>query len=92
MKKYAFIEYGGRVQSIETRCSGFTRDEAGPGELAIADIIHPDYVHRFVEVTEETGEAREGMLYSDGKFVADVDYTAFREVVGAVERGMNDAD
>ena len=23
MKKYAFVEYGGQVLSIETRCSGF---------------------------------------------------------------------
>lgn len=89
MKKYAFIEYN-RVLSIETRCSGFIRDEVGPGELAIVDIIHPDFVHRFVEVTEETGEAREGMLYSDGKFIADADYTAFREMAGAVERGLSE--
>ena len=87
MKKYAFIEYN-RVLNIETRCSGFDREEAGPGEVAIADIIHPDYVHRFVEITEETGEAKEGMLYSDGKFIEDVDYTAFREMAGAVERGL----
>lgn len=89
MKKYAFIEYN-RVLSIETRCSGFTRDEVGPGELAIADIIHPDLINRYVEVTEETGEAKEGMLYSDGKFVEDVDYMAFRELSSAIERGLSE--
>lgn len=89
LKKYAFIEYN-RVQSIETRAAGFTRAEVQPGEIAIEDIIHPDFVHRFVEVTEETGEAREGMLYSDGKFIGDADYTAFRELAGAVERGMTE--
>lgn len=69
MKRYAFVEYGGQVLSIETRCSGFNRSEVQPGELAIEDIIHPDLVNRYVEVTEETGEAQVGMLYSDGKFI-----------------------
>lgn len=68
-KRYAFVEYGGQVMSIETRCSGFRKTEVQPGELAIEDIIHPDLVNRYVEITEETGEAAIGMLYSDGKFM-----------------------
>lgn len=69
MKRYAFVEYGGQVLSIETRCSGFKKTEVQPGELAIEDIIHPDLVNRYVEITEETGDAQPGMLYSDGKFI-----------------------
>ena len=69
MKKYAFVEYGGEVLSIETRCSGLKKSEVQPGELAIEDVIHPDLVNRYVEVTEETGEAQIGMLFSDGKFI-----------------------
>ena len=69
MKKYAFVEYGGEVLSIETRCSGLKKSEVQSGELAIEDIIHPDLVNRYVEVTEETGEAQIGMLFSDGKFI-----------------------
>lgn len=69
MKRYAFVEYGGEVLSIETRCSGFRKSEVQPGELAIEDIIHPDLVNRYVEITDETGEAQIGMLYSDGKFI-----------------------
>lgn len=69
MKKYAFVEYGGQVLSIETRCSGFKKSEVQTGELAIEDIIHPDLVNRYVEITTETGEAKIGMLYSDGKFI-----------------------
>ena len=69
MKKYAFVEYGGEVLSIETRCSGLKKSEVQPGELAIEDIIHPDLVNRYVEVTEETGEAQIGMLFSEGKFI-----------------------
>ena len=69
MKKYAFVEYGGEVLSIETRCSGFKKSEVQPGELAIEDVIHPDLVNRYVEVTEETGEAQIGMLFSEGKFI-----------------------
>lgn len=69
MKRYAFVEYGGEVLSIETRCSGFRKSEVQPGELAIEDIIHPDLVNRYVEITDETGDAQIGMLWSDGKFV-----------------------
>ena len=69
MKRYAFVEYGGEVLSIETRCSGLKKSEVQPGELAIEDVIHPDLVNRYVEVTEETGEAQIGMLFSDGKFI-----------------------
>ena len=69
MKKYAFVEYGGQVLSIETRCSGFKKSEVQPGELAIEDIIHPDLVNRYVEITSETGEATIGMIWSDGKFI-----------------------
>lgn len=69
MKRYAFVEYGGQVLSIETRCSGFKKTEVQPGELAIEDIIHPDLVNRYVEITAETGEAAPGMLFSDGKFI-----------------------
>ena len=68
-KRYAFVEYGGQVFSIETRCSGFKKSEVAPGELAVEDIIHPDLVNRYVEITEETGEAQIGMIFSDGKFI-----------------------
>ena len=68
-KRYAFVEYGGQVLAVETRCSGFRRIEVQDGELAIEDIIHPDLINRYVEITEETGDARPGMLYSDGKFI-----------------------
>lgn len=68
-KRYAFVEYGGQVMSIETRCSGFRKTEVQPGELAIEDIIHPDLVNRYVEITEETGDAQIGMIFSDGKFI-----------------------
>ena len=69
MKRYAFVEYGGQVLSIETRCSGFKKSEVQPGELAIEDIIHPDLVNRYVEIKSETGEATIGMIWSDGKFI-----------------------
>lgn len=68
-KRYAFVEYGGQVMSIETRCSGFRKTEVQPGELAIEDIIHPDLVNRYVEITEETGDAQIGMIFSNGKFI-----------------------
>lgn len=67
MKKYAFVEYGGTVLSIETRCSGFRKQEVQPGELAIEDIIHPDLIYRYVEIPEGI-TVTEGMLYSDGEF------------------------
>ncbi len=69
MKRYAFVEYGGEVLSIETRCSGFKKSEVQPGGLAIEDIIHPDLVNRYVEITDETGDAQIGMIWSDDKFV-----------------------
>ena len=68
-KRYAFVEYGGQVLSVETRCSGLKKSDVQPGELAIEDIIHPDLVNRYVEITAETGEAAPGMLFSDGKFI-----------------------
>ncbi len=69
MKKYAFVDYGGQVLSIETRCAGVKKSEVQPGELAIEDIIHPDLINRYVGITPETGEAAPGMLFSDGKFI-----------------------
>lgn len=68
-KRYAFVIFGGEVKSIEDRCSGFLKSEVEPGELAIESICHPDQVHYYVEITEETGDAEPGMLYSDGKFI-----------------------
>lgn len=68
-KRYAFVDYGGQVMAVEDRCSGFRKSEVGSGELAIEEIVHPDFVHRYVEITAETGEAEIGMLYSDGKFI-----------------------
>lgn len=68
-KRYAFVDYGGQVLAVEDRCSGFRKSEVGSGELAIEEIVHPDFVHRYVEITAETGEAEIGMLYSDGKFI-----------------------
>ena len=68
-KRYAFVEYGGQVMGIENRCSGFRKSEVQNGELAIEDIVHPDFIYRYVEITEETGEASIGMIYSDGKFI-----------------------
>lgn len=68
-KRYAFVEYGGQVLAIETRCSGFKKTDVQPGELAIEDIIHPDLINRYVEITEETGDAQIGMIFSDGKFI-----------------------
>ena len=54
--KYAYVVEG-IVKYIETR---------NPFE---GKLVHPDFVNRFVEITEETGEAQIGMLYSDGKFI-----------------------
>lgn len=68
-KRYAFVDYGGQVMAIEDRCSGFRRSEVESGELAVEEIVHPDFVRRYVEITAETGEAAIGMLYSDGKFI-----------------------
>ncbi|MGI5894278.1 MAG: hypothetical protein ACOX6P_06740 [Candidatus Merdivicinus sp.] len=69
MKRYAFVDYGGQVKSIETRCSGLKKNEVQPGELAIEQIIHPDLIFHYVEITDETGEPQIGMLFSDGKFI-----------------------
>ena len=44
MKKYAYIDYGGQVLSIETRCSCLHRADKKTGELSIEDIVHPDFV------------------------------------------------
>lgn len=68
-KRYAFVDYGGQVMAIEDRCSGFRRSEVESGELAVEDIVHPDFIYRYIEITAETGEAEIGMLYSDGKFI-----------------------
>ena len=67
MKKYAFIDYGGQVLSIETRCSCVWRKDKKTGELSIEDIVHPDFVGRYQEVPEGT-EVTEGMIYSNGEF------------------------
>lgn len=67
MKKYAFIDYGGQVLSIETRCSCLHRADKKTGELSIEDIVHPDFVGRYQEIPEGV-EVTEGMLYSNGEF------------------------
>ena len=67
MKKYAFIDYGGQVLSIETRCSCLHRADKKTGELSIEDIVHPDVVGRYQEIPEGV-EVTEGMLYSNGEF------------------------
>lgn len=67
MKKYAFIDYGGQVMSIETRCSCVHRADKKAGELSIEDIVHPDFVGRYQEIPEGV-TVTEGMLYSNGEF------------------------
>ena len=67
MKKYAFIDYGGQVLSVETRCSCVYRKDKKAGELSIEDIVHPDFVGRYQEIPEGV-EVTEGMLYSNGEF------------------------
>ena len=67
MKKYAYIDYGGQVLSIETRCSCLHRADKKTGELSIEDIVHPDFVGRYQEIPEGV-EVTEGMLYSNGEF------------------------
>lgn len=67
MKKYAYIDYGGQVLSIETRCSCLHRADKKAGELSIEDIVHPDFVGRYQEIPEGV-EVTEGMLYSNGEF------------------------
>lgn len=66
-KKYAFIDYGGQVMSIETRCSCVHRADKKAGELSIEDIVHPDFVGRYQEIPEGV-TVTEGMFYSNGEF------------------------
>ncbi|HCM24114.1 MAG TPA: hypothetical protein DHW78_07320, partial [Ruminococcaceae bacterium] len=67
-KRYAFVNYGGQVMSVETRCSGRYKKDVGDGELALEQIIHPDMLQYYVEITDATGDAQQGYLWSDGKF------------------------
>lgn len=67
-KRYAFVNYGGLVQSIETRCAGRYKAEVQHGELALEQIIHPDMLQYYVEITDSTGDAQKGYIWSDGKF------------------------
>ena len=67
MKKYAYIDYGGQVLSIETRCSCVFRKDKKAGELSIEDIVHPDFVGRYQEIPEGV-TVTEGMIYSNGEF------------------------
>lgn len=67
-KRYAFVNYGGDVMSIETRCSGRYIKDVQEGELALEQIIHPDLLQYYVEITDETGDAEIGYIWSDGKF------------------------
>lgn len=67
-KRYAFVNYGGDVMSIETRCSGRYIKDVQEGELALEQIIHPDLLQYYVEITDETGNAEIGYLWSDGRF------------------------
>ena len=67
MKKYAFIDYGGQVLSIETRCSCLHRADKKTGELSIEDIVHPDCVGRYQEIPEGVS-VTEGMIFSNGEF------------------------
>jgi hypothetical protein len=67
-KRYAFVNYGGQVMSVETRCSGRYKKDVGDGELALEQIIHPDMLQYYVEITDTTGDAQQGYLWSDGKF------------------------
>lgn len=67
MKKYGFIDYGGQVMTIETRCSCIFRKDKKDGELAIEDIVHPNFVGRYQEIPEGI-EVTEGMIYSGGEF------------------------
>ena len=67
-KRYAFVNYGGVVMSVETRCSGRYIKDVQQGEIALEQIIHPDLLQYYVEITDETGDAEIGYLWSDGKF------------------------
>lgn len=67
-KRYAFVNYGGLVQSVETRCAARYRTEVQPGELALEQIIHPDMLNYYIEITADTGDAQLGSIWSDGKF------------------------
>ena len=66
-KKYAFIDYGGQVLSIETRCSCVHRADKKTGELSIEDIVHPEFVGRYQEIPESAAVV-EGMIFSNGEF------------------------
>lgn len=66
-KKYAYIDYGGQVLSIETRCSCVESKDKQEGELSIEDIVHPNFVGRYVEISDGTS-VTEGMIFSDGVF------------------------
>ena len=66
-KKYAFIDYGGQVMSIETRCSCMFRKDKKEGELSIEDIVHQSFVGRYQEIPEGVTVV-EGLLYSNGEF------------------------
>lgn len=67
VKKFAFIDYGGQVLSIETRCSCVYRKDKKAGELSIEDIVHPDFIGRYQEIPEGV-TVSEGMIYSNGEF------------------------
>ena len=67
MKKYAYIDYGGQVLSVETRCSCAYRKDKKAGELSIEDIVHPDFVGRYQEIPEGVS-VTEGMIFSNGEF------------------------
>lgn len=66
-KKYAFIDYGGQVLSIETRCSCIYCKDKQDGELSIEDVVHPSLVGRYQEIPSGIS-VKEGMLFSDGTF------------------------
>lgn len=67
MKKFAFIDYGGKVLTIETRCSCKYRVDKNDGELSVEDIVHPIFVERYYEIPDGV-EVTEGMLFSNGEF------------------------
>ena len=66
-KKFAFIDFGGKVLSIETRCNCLFRKDKKEGEFAIEDIVHPNFVGRYQEIPDDI-EVTEGMIYSNGVF------------------------
>lgn len=68
-KRYAFCNYGGQVLSVETRCSGCWKNDVQPGELALEQIICPDMLNYYIEITADTGDAQLGYVWSSGKFL-----------------------